>query len=136
VVGDDLILDLECGSSANCNGTFVSSVGDKEKVDRDICKPNFPSVEFWHKFLSKNLTYPLAARNAGAQGEVWVGVKIGSSGEIMESAIMNPTQSHTALITEVERILDRYDGGFVAARDLEGECITAWMYFPIRFSLN
>ncbi|HSI77487.1 MAG TPA: hypothetical protein VK957_16420 [Lunatimonas sp.] len=136
LVGEDLILDLECGSSSKCNGLFVSSTGYQETVDRDIFKPSFPTTEGWQKFLTGNLTYPQAARNADKEAEVWVGMKINDFGEIVERAVVNESASHPSLIEEVERILEIYEGDVVPARDLEGDYITAWMYFPVRFILN
>ncbi|WP_158856077.1 energy transducer TonB [Lunatibacter salilacus] len=136
VAGEELILDLECKGSSKCDGIFVSTSGYQEDVDRDILKPSFPTIEVWQKFLTKNLTYPPAARNANEEAEVWVGMKISEFGEILERAVVNGSISHPSLIKEVERILELYKGDVVPARDIEGDYITAWMYFPVRFILN
>lgn len=44
---------------------------------------------------------------------------------------MNPI-----IVKEVKNPIEKYDTGFVLARDLNGENITAWMYFLVKFVLN
>lgn len=136
VVGEEIILDVNCINQLDCIGIYITPTGEEEAVDRDIFKPNFKSMEMWKKILKKNLIYPVYARRARIQGEVWVGMKISDSGELMERAIMNSNTADNILIKEVERILKKYDNGFVPAINLKGESITAWMYFPVRFVLN
>lgn len=136
VVGDKLVLDLECKGNSKCDGIFVSTSGYQETVDRDILKPSFPTLEIWQNFLMKNLTYPLAARNAEEEAEVWVGMNISEFGEILERKVVNESVAHPSLIKEVEKIIENYDGEVVPARNIEGDYVPAWMYFPIRFLLN
>lgn len=135
LVDENLILDLACLYN-NCHGIFSKSNGDQEIVDRNIFEPSFKSRRIWQEFLNSNLTYPLGARRVGAQGDVWVGMKISETGEVIESIILNPKIINPILIKEVERIIKKYDKGIVQARDFNGENITAWMYFPVKFVLN
>lgn len=135
LVDDNLILDLACLYN-NCNGFFLNPDGNEERIDRNIFEPSFKSKVIWQEFFNSNLTYPLAARRVGAQGEVMVGIRINDSGEVIESIILNTKIINPILVKEVERIINKYDKGFVPARDLNGENITAWMYFPIKFVLN
>lgn len=135
IVEDKIILDLAC-INENCKGSYFKPDGNEETVDRNIFEPYFKSFEIWQKFLNSNLTYPLAARRIGAQGNVWVGMKISDSGEVLESAILNSEVMHPALIKEVNRILKEYDEGFVPAKDFYGNYITKWMYFPVRFVIS
>lgn len=135
-VGDKLVLDLVCDSSLNCEGSFVAPGGEAEAVDRDIFKPGLPSMKAWHEFLAKNLSYPQSARNNQVEGEIWVGLKIDERGELLESSVVNRANSDPGLVKEVERVLDRYTGGFLPARNLQGGPTTAWMYLPIRFRLG
>ncbi|SMD42214.1 TonB protein C-terminal [Aquiflexum balticum DSM 16537] len=132
---ENLILDLVC-IYANCNGSYFKSDGNVEVVDRNIFEPSFKSLNIWQEFLNRNLTYPLGARRIGAQGNVWVGMKISDSGELLEYAILNSEVIHPVLIGEVNRILKIYNEGFVPAKDFDGNYITEWMYFPVRFVLN
>ncbi|MCH7397999.1 energy transducer TonB [Belliella sp. DSM 107340] len=135
IVDDNLILDLACLYN-NCSGLFLNSDGDEEIIDRNIFEPSFKSKMIWQEFLNSNLTYPLAARRVGAQGEVMVGMQISDSGEVIESKILNSKIISPVLVKEVERIIKKYDKGFVPARDLNGKNMTAWMYFPVKFVLN
>lgn len=135
-VGTKLVLDLVCDSSLTCEGSFVAPGGEAEAVDRDIFKPGLPSMKAWQEFLGKNLSYPPSARNNRAEGEIWVGLKINEAGELVESFILNRASSDPSLVKEVERVLERYAGGFLPARDLQGGPTTAWMYLPIRFRLG
>lgn len=135
-VGTKLVLDLVCDSSLTCEGSFVAPGGEEEAVDRDIFKPGLRSMKAWQEFLSKNLSYPPSARNNRAEGEIWVGLKINEAGELVESSILNRASSDPSLVKEVERVLERYAGGFLPARDLQGGPTTAWMYLPIRFRLG
>ncbi|WP_162419367.1 TonB family protein [Cyclobacterium roseum] len=136
LVGDKLVLDLVCDSSLNCEGSFIAPDGEEEAVDRDIFKPGLPDMKSWHEFLGKNLSYPQSARNNRAEGEIWVGLKIDERGQLVESSVVNRASSDPSLVKEVERILERYAGGFLPARDLQGSPTTAWMYLPIRFRLG
>jgi len=135
IIDNKLILDLAC-LYKNCNGVFLKSDGDEEIIDRDIFEPSFKSKMIWQEFLNSNLTYPLGARRVGAQGDVWVGMQISDAGEVIESTILNSKIINPILVKEVERVIKKYDGGFIPARDLNGENITAWMYFPVKFVLN
>lgn len=132
IVEGKIILDLVC-VNRSCNGSYFKSDGNQELVDRNIFEPSFTSNEIWQEFLHSNLTYPTVARRVGAQGNVWVGMKISDSGEVLESAILNSEVIHPVLIKEVNRILKIYNEGFVPAKDFNGNYITEWMYFPVRF---
>ncbi|SHM45351.1 TonB family C-terminal domain-containing protein [Cyclobacterium lianum] len=125
-----------CDSSLNCEGSFVAPGGEAEAVDRDIFKPGLPDMKAWHEFLGKNLSYPPSARNNRAEGEIWLGLKINESGELVESTVVNGASSDPGLVKEVERVLDRYTGGFLPASNLQGIPTTAWMYLPVRFRLG
>lgn len=135
IIDNRLILDLACLYN-NCNGVFLKSDGDEEIIDRDIFEPSFKCKMIWQEFLNSNLTYPLGARRIGAQGDVWVGMQISDSGEVIESTILNSKIINPILVKEVERVINKYDKGLVPARDLNGKNITAWMYFPVKFVLN
>ncbi|MCC5936151.1 MAG: energy transducer TonB [Lunatimonas sp.] len=135
LVDEKLVLDLICDNSLSCEGTFVAPSGEEETVDRDIFKPSLPSVKVWQEFLAKNLSYPQSARNTRTEGEIWIGLKIDEYGEQVERFIVNRASSDPSLVKEVERILDRYTGGFVPARTIYGNPTAAWMYLPIRFRL-
>jgi hypothetical protein len=136
LVGEKLVLDLVCDSSLSCEGAFVAPSGEEEAVDRDIFKPSLPSLKVWQEFLGKNLSYPQSARNTRTEGEIRLALKIDEHGELVERFILNRISSDPSLVKEVERVLDRYTGGFVPARDLQGSPTTAWMYLPIRFRLG
>lgn len=50
--------------------------------------------------------------------------------------LINESVAHPSLIKEVEKIIENYDGEVVPARNIEGDYVPAWMYFPIRFLLK
>jgi len=135
-VGDKLVLDMVCDRALKCEGSFVAPGGEEEAVNRDIFKPGLPDMKVWQEFLAKNLSYPQSARNTRAEGEIWLGLKIDERGEFLESSVVNRASSDPGLVKEVERVLDRYSGGFLPARNLKGIPTTAWMYLPIRFRLG
>lgn len=136
VVEEKVVLDLVCDDSMSCEGTFVAPSGEQESVDRDIFKPSLPSVKVWQEFLGNNLSYPPSARNTRTEGEIWIGLKINEHGELVERSVLNRDSSDPSLVKEVERVLERYTGGFVPARTIYGNPTTAWMYLPIRFRVG
>ncbi|WP_209331103.1 energy transducer TonB [Lunatimonas salinarum] len=136
VVEEIVVLDLVCNGSMPCEGTFVAPSGEEETVDRDIFKPSLPSVKVWQEFLGKNLSYPQSAINTRTEGEIWIGLRIDEEGKLVERFILNRESSDPSLVKEVERVLERYTGGFVPARTIYGNPTTAWLYLPIRFRLG
>ncbi|MFD2034297.1 energy transducer TonB [Belliella marina] len=136
IVEEEIILDLHCQTKDKCEGIYIQTTGEEEFVDRNIFHPSFTSYKLWEKFLLNNLTYPLVARIGGHQGKVFVGIKIDHTGELSEIKFMNSHETHSSLKKEVERILRKYKGGFIPARSIDGQYISAWMYFPVKFSLG
>ena len=78
----------------------------------------------------------MAARRVGAQGDFLVGIKISESDEMIAYTILNSKIMNPIIVKEVKNPIEKYDTGFVLARDLNGENITAWMYFLVKFVLN
>ncbi|MCH7401524.1 energy transducer TonB [Belliella kenyensis] len=134
LVDNEIVSEIKC--EGDCSGYVILPDGEKLLIDRDIFKPSFTDQNVFDLWLREVLTYPLIARRKGAQGDVWVGAEIDESGQLVQYKIMNNLSVDKSLIDEVNRVLRKYKGGFIPAKNLKGETIQAWMYFPVKFRLG
>lgn len=132
------------------NGTKKAEVFQKEDNSYVIWRENpeavytksydefKPSIdaEVLNGFFAKNLTYPLQARRAGAQGIAIVAVLVDAHGEVKEVELANAAQIHPELGKEALRVIKLIEGPFTPALDLKEKPIEAWLYVPVRFKLG
>ncbi|MCH7410930.1 energy transducer TonB [Belliella sp. DSM 111904] len=136
LVDEDVVSEIQCVNQNDCSGFLVLPDGEELAIDRDIFKPSFTDAGVFDVWLSKVLTYPIVSRRLGVQGDVWVGAEIDENGDLIQFKIMNKNEVHDSLIDEVNRVLRKYKDGFIPAKNLKGEAIQAWMYFPVKFRLG
>lgn len=133
---EKLLLELYCDKFSICTGSFYPE-GSEETipVDRNIFEPNFSDIQGWFKFARENFKYPEMARKGKHEGTVWMGLKISTTGELLESSAINAQELHPSLIKQVQEIIDVYTGGFSSALDKKGNPVEGWMYFNTDFYL-
>lgn len=131
---DRMVLELACKGSV-CSGEFTTAEGTIP-VDRNVLKPSFTSMEMWINHLLNNLAYPIQSRRIGVQGNVLMGLRIGTNGKLLSLAVINPAIIHSTLQLEALSTAEEYMDGFVPALDLDGNPKEAWMFVPIKFKLH
>ncbi|RZS94993.1 energy transducer TonB [Cecembia calidifontis] len=133
---EKLLLELSCDEFSNCNGLFYPEDSEETiPVDRNIFEPNFSDIQGWFKFARENFKYPEIARKGKHEGTVWMGLRIGTNGELLESTGINAKELHPSLIKKVQEIIDAYHGEFSPALDKKGNPVEGWMYFNTDFYL-
>lgn len=133
---EKLLFELSCDEFSNCNGLFYPEDSEETiPVYRNIFEPNFSDIQGWFKFARENFKYPEIARKGKHEGTVWMGLRIGANGELLESTGINARELHPSLIKKVQEIIDAYHGGFSPALDKKGNPVEGWMYFNTDFYL-
>lgn len=93
------------------------------------------SQENFNKFIAENLHYPEEAKNKRRSGTVWLALHILKTGELDTMEVANDRQADKILQTEALSLMGKYNGGYRAAVDFDGNPIDKWFYLPIRFEL-
>lgn len=93
------------------------------------------SQENFNKFIAENLHYPEEARNKRKSGTVWLGLYILNTGKLDTIEVANDKQADKILQNEALALMQKYDGGYRAALNYNGNPIDKWFYLPIRFEL-
>lgn len=93
-------------------------------------------VEKWKAFVAKNLTYPMAARQSGISGTVFLALLISESGQLLEYEVANEAIMDKNLVKEALRMVKEFKGNFNPALDVDRQPVKAWLYLPISFKLG
>lgn len=92
--------------------------------------------EEWYKFLGTNLNYPTQSNRSRQTGTVYIALLIDQDGQVLEKELANPENVSEILAKEALRVINRYEGGFLPAFDIDKHPQTRWAYIPIRFPLG
>lgn len=98
-------------------------------------RPKVPKEE-WYKFLGTNLNYPTQSNRTRQTGTVYIALLIDQDGQVLEKELANPENVSEILAKEALRVINRYEGVFLPALDIDKHPQTRWAYIPIRFSLG
>ena len=94
------------------------------------------SKEEWYEFLATHLNYPSQSNRPRQTGRVYIALLIDQDGQVLEKELANPENVSEILAKEALRVINRYDGGFLPALDIDKHPQTRWAYIPIRFSIG
>jgi TonB family protein len=121
-------------------GTFESKRADTNQpvfLDRNEFEPvPFTDKQLWQENLLKNLRYPVQARRLGQSGTVFLALLVDKDSNLVRIEIANPMDVAKSLADEAIRVASLYKGKFIAATDLEGNPVEAWLRIPVRFKLG
>lgn len=106
-------------------------------LDRNEFEPApFTDKQLWQKNLIKNLRYPTQARSLRETGTVMLMLLVDQDSNLVRIEVANPMDIAKSLAEEAVRVAKLYKGKFIAATDMEGNPIEAWLPIPIRFKLG
>ncbi|MDF2158248.1 energy transducer TonB [Algoriphagus sp. CAU 1675] len=75
--------------------------------------------EGWTNYMIKNLSYPQAARSAGAVGTVIVICLVDKEGNVKDPQIINKGECHPSLEREAQRLIEKYPDKFIPQWKME-----------------
>ncbi|AWW29340.1 hypothetical protein DN752_03825 [Echinicola strongylocentroti] len=120
------------------NATYIKEADSGEFIEtqRVIHDAAFKEPNDWNDFLAREITYPTEARRNGDSGTVKAALYISKEGKLSHVEIANSAFMANSLCKEVRRLVNKYDGDFYPALDLEGNPVDDYFIVPIRFVLN
>lgn len=97
--------------------------------------PEFPGGEAaMHKFIEKNMEYPVEAKRMGIEGVVFVKFIVSASGKIEENSVEIAGSLHPILDEEAKRIVKKMPAWSVPTH--QGKPVPVYMKTRITFMLR
>lgn len=116
-------------------------LAQQEELETDVIftiveqQPSFPGGDqALMQFLSDNLTYPTAAREAGIQGVVFVSFVVEKNGQLSNIRILRGIEGGGSLEQEAIRVISAMPAWNPGMQ--RGEAVRVQFNLPIRFVLN
>lgn len=115
-------------------GKGWSAGADTVRYTAMLQQPEFPGgMKGLGQFLSQNLSYPVSAQKAGAQGQVFVSFVVCTDGTLCDYEVLKGVQSD--LDREAIRVVQKMSGKWTPGVQ-RGQKVRVKYNLPINFSLN
>lgn len=115
-------------------GKARSAGADTVRYTAMLQQPEFPGgMKGLGQFLSQNLSYPVSAQKAGAQGQVFVSFVVCTDGTLCDYEVLKSVQSD--LDREAVRVVQKMSGKWTPGAQ-RGQKVRVKYNLPINFHLN
>jgi TonB family protein len=114
---------------------YYDGEGNVVKEDTIILASPNGGMTGWNDHMSRTLTYPKSAKQAKAQGTVYIHFDVDENGKTRNYICLREEGLHPDLIKEAIRVIDAYRRGWIPY-SINGQKMNSQVVLPIRFRLS